>query len=58
MGIGLIIEQLASGIGYFIAGIYVLIAFLFLLARMTRRLGLRLEEGEDSGLRGFLRNFH
>jgi hypothetical protein len=58
MEIGLIIEQLASGVGYFIAGIYVLIAVLFVLTRMTRMMGLRLEEGEDSGLRGFLRNFH
>jgi hypothetical protein len=57
MEIGLIIEQLASGIGYFIAGIYVLIAVLFLLTRMTRMMGLRLEEGDDSGLRGFLKNF-
>ena len=58
MEIGLIIEQFASGVGYFIAGIYVLIAFMFLLTRMTRLMGLRLEEGDDTGLRGFLRNFH
>jgi hypothetical protein len=57
MEITAIIEQIATGLGYFVAGIYVVIAFLFLFARTVRLFGLRFES-HDRGIKGFLKNFH
>ena len=57
MEIAAIVEQVASGIGYFVAGVYLFIAILFLFVRMGKMFGLRFEEGGDGGLKGFLKNF-